>query len=187
MEEPLDMDESPPLSPYDTPHDWNAPDPREEFVRAARHQAVRRLLRLLIYSCFLFTLSIWLLVRVENPAKLSPFAQGPARIVRQHLSALNRGEFREAYLFFSQHYRAQVSFEVYHELVITHAAMFRTRIVSVSNQEISGDRVVLSTRVLALDGERYVARFTMVRVENRWWIDDLRWGADAERRNVFTT
>lgn len=181
------MNEPAPISPYDAPHDWNAPDPREEFVRAARAQAVRRLLRMLIYCCFLFTLSIWLLVRLENPVRISLFSPGPSRVVRQHLAALNRGEFREAYLLFSPHYRGEVSFELYHELVVTHVAMFRTRIVSVSNQEISGDRVVLSTRVLALDGERYVARFTLVRQENRWWIDDLRWGADAERRNVFST
>ena len=181
------MDESAPNSPYDTPHDWNAPDPREELARAHRRQAVRRLLRLLIYSCFLFSVCIWLLVRLENPIRISLFSPGPSRIVRQHLAALNRGEFREAYLLFSQHYRDQVSYKLYHELVVTHAAMFRTRIVSVSNQEISGDRVVLSTRVLALDGERYIARFTMVRLENRWWIDDLRWGADDDRRNVFST
>jgi hypothetical protein len=181
------MDESTTPSPYDAQPDWNAPDPREELARAAREQAVRRLLRLLIFSCVLFTLAIWLLVRLENPVRISLFTPGPARIVRQHLAALNRGEFREAYLLFSQHYRAQVTFEMYHELVVSHAAMFRTRIVSVSNQQISGDRVVLDTRVLALNGERYVARFTLVRRDNRWWIDDLRWGADADRRNVFST
>lgn len=183
------MNDSSSFSPPEHTPAWDgpaAPGPREEIARLARAQTLRRLKRLLIFGCALFTLTIWLLVRLENPGKLSPFAPGPARIIRQHLEALNRGEFREAYLLFSQHYRDQVSFELYHELVVTHSAMFRTRIVSVRQQETSGNRIVLETRVLASDGERYVARFTLVRVENRWWIDDLRWGADTDRRNVIS-
>ncbi len=180
------MSDSPRLSPYDSQPRWDAPGPREEIARLARAQALRRLKRLLIFGCALFTLTIWLLVRLENPGNFSPFAPGPARIIRQHLEALNRGELREAYLLFSQHYRDQVSFELYHEFVVTHSALFRTRIVSVSQQETSGNRIVLDTRVLASDGERYVARFTLVRVENRWWIDDLRWGTDTHRRNVIS-
>lgn len=181
------MTDSSPFSPYDAHPQWDAPDPREEFARQAREQSVRRLKRLLFFGCVLFTLIIWMLVRLENPGRLFLFAPGPARVVRQHLEALNRGEFREAYLLFSQHYRNEVSFELYHELVVTHSAMFRTRVVSLSHQEISGNRIVLDTRVLASDGEHYVARFTLVLVGNRWWIDDLRWSADSNRRNVFTT
>jgi hypothetical protein len=152
----------------------------------AREQSLRRLKHLLIFGCVLFTLAIWMLVRLEHHGKLSLFAPGPTRIVRQQLEALNRGEFRDAYLLFSRRYRDQVSFDLYHELVVTHSAMFRTRIVSVSHQETHGNRIVLDTRVLASDGERYVARFTLVRMENRWWIDDLRWNADWERRNIIS-
>ncbi|MCL5286435.1 MAG: DUF4864 domain-containing protein [Acidobacteria bacterium] len=181
------MNESSPVSPYDPRPDLDAPDPREEFARRARQQSLRRLKRLLIFGCALFTLIIWLLVRLESTGGLSAFAPGPSRIVRQHLEALNRGAFREAYLLFSQHYRDEVSFELYHELVVTHAAMFRTRIVSFSSRQLAGQRIVLDTRLVASDGERYVARFTLIQVENRWWIDDLRWAADSGRRYTITT
>ncbi|MBI1737711.1 MAG: DUF4864 domain-containing protein [Acidobacteria bacterium] len=180
------MDDSPPISPFDQQPEWDTPDPREEFARLARAQSLRRLKRLLIFGCALFTLTIWLLVRLENSGKFSLFAPGPSHVVRQHLEALNRGAFREAYLLFSQHYRDAVSFELYHELVVTHSAMFRTRVVSVSHQESAGNRIVFDTRLLASDGERYVARFTLVQVGNRWWIDDLRWGTDTDRRNVIS-
>ncbi len=180
------MSDSPPLSPYDSHLQWDAPDPREELARVARAQSLRRLKRLLIFGCALFALTIWLFVRLESPGKFSPFAPGPSRIVRQHLEALNRGAFREAYLLFSQHYRDEVSFELYHQLVVSHSAMFRTRIVSVRHQESAGNRIVLDTRLLAVNGERYLARFTLVQVENRWWIDDLRWGTDTDRRNIIS-
>ena len=180
------MTDSPPISLYDSHPGWGAPDPREELARVAREKSLRRLKRLLIFGCALFTVLIWLFVRPENPGVLSLFAPGPARVVRQHFQALNRGEFREAYLLFSKHYRDDVSFELYHKLVVTHAEMFRTRAFSVSHQESSGDRIVLDTRVLASDGERYVARFTLVRLENRWWIDDLHWSPDMSRRNMIS-
>ncbi|MBI3663530.1 MAG: DUF4864 domain-containing protein [Acidobacteria bacterium] len=182
------MNDSSPFSPPAPAPEWDSPpvpDPREEATRLAHESSLRRLTRLLVAGCALFTLTIWLFVRLENPSRLFPFVQGPAHVVRQHLEALNRGEFREAYLLFSQHYRDEVSFELYHELIVTHSAMFRTRIISVSNQETSADRVVLGTRLLSSNGERYLARFTLVRTGDRWWIDDLRWGADSGRRNVI--
>ncbi len=181
------MNDSSPISPYDPRLEWDAPDSHAESARRAREQSLRRLKRLLVFGCALFTLTIWLLVRLENSGGISAFAPGPARIVRQHLEALNRGAFREAYLLFSPHYRDEVSFELYHELVVTHAAMFRTRIVSFSSRQSAGQRIVLDTRLLASDGERYVARFTLIQVGNRWWIDDLRWAADSGRRHTITT
>jgi hypothetical protein len=179
------MSDSLPLSPYDSHPQWDAPDPRDELARVARAQSLRRLKRLLVLACAFFTLAVWQFVLMESPGKFSPFAPGPSRIVRQHLEALNRGAFREAYLLFSQHYRDEVSFELYHQLVVSHSAMFRTRIVSVRHQEAAGNRIVLDTRLLASDGERYVARFTLVQVGNHWWIDDLRWGSDTDRRNII--
>jgi len=183
------VSDSPPISPFEPrpePDTTAAPDPREEAFLLARARSLLRLKRLLVFGCALFTLTIWLLIRLESPGKLALFAPGPARIVRQHLEALNRGQFREAYLLFSPHYRNEVPFELYYELLVTHSAMFRTRIVSVSNPESSADRVVLHARILASDGERYVARFTLVRSADRWWIDDLRWSADSERRHIIS-
>jgi hypothetical protein len=110
------------------------------------------------------------------------FAPEPARVVRRHLEALNRGEFREAYLLFSQHYQDNVSFALYHELVVTHSEIFRTRLLSLNLKENSPDRAILDTRLLAADGEHYVARFTLVRAGNRWWIDDLHWGSEADQQ-----
>jgi len=170
------------ILPDDSAAERGQPDARLAAERERRARMLRRLRVLLAAGSAAFALTIWLLVRVENPARLLPPGGEPARIVRIHLAALNRGELREAYALFSPHYREEVSFDAYHELIVTHRRMFRTRLLALSSRESSGDRAVLDTRLLAADGEHYVARFTLVRAGDRWWIDDLRWGSEAEQR-----
>ena len=149
-----------------------------------RRGLLRRLLALTAASGLAFALTTWLLVRVENPASLLPFGLEPSSVVRAHLEALNRGDLRGAYGMFSQHYRAQVSFEAYHKLVVSHRQMLRAREVEFSSREESPERAVLDAHLVAADGERYLARFTMVRVAGRWWIDDIRWSAERSRHLI---
>lgn len=141
----------------------------------------RRLMALLAAGGTAFVLTTWFLVRLDDP--LGPFSSrsGPAGVVKAHLEALNRGELRQAYEFFSRHFRAEVPFEAYHELVVTHRGMFRTHEFRFSRTEESGERAVLETDLLAEGGQRYRARFTLIRAEGHWWIDDLRWAAEPVR------
>jgi hypothetical protein len=145
---------------------------------------LRRLVALLIVGGVAFVLTTWTLVRVGDPASLLPFGPGPSSVVRAHLQALNRGELRAAYELFSARYRKQVSFEAYRELVATHWTMFRTHQLASRSRAESRDRAVLETHLLGSDCERYLARFTLVRAEGRWWIDDIRWRAEPARRRL---
>jgi len=153
------------------------PDPEEERRRTA---LLRRLRVLLFASTLAFALTTWMLVRVDNPAALLGWGPGPSTVARAHLEALNRGELRVAYELFSTQYRQQVPFDAYHQLVITHREMFLIADATFQETEDSGDRAVLESSITASDGEHYRARFTMIRIEGRWWIDDLRWGLDEE-------
>ncbi len=182
MEEPLKMDDPLTLFPAEELPAEPAAAPRPDDPRAlARRGLLRRLLALLAVGVAGFALTTWLLVRVENPARLFGFAKGPAGVVRAHLDALNSGELRTAYDLLSQHYRAQVPFEAFHALVTTHWRMFRTRKVVFRRHEESQHRAVLETHMISADGERYVARFTLVQSDGQWWIDDIRWGIDSGR------
>jgi hypothetical protein len=150
-----------------------------------RARLLRRLRALLGLGLAAFTLAAWSLARTDDFAAWLPFGPGPSRTVRQHLEALNRGELRTAYGFFSPQYQRKVSFDVFHQLVVTHRAMFRTRQVSLYDRERDAEHAVLESRLLSADGERYVARFTLVRREGRWWIDDIRWGAAPRQRDLI--
>jgi hypothetical protein len=174
------MDE--PLTLFPAPPGGDPAPPRVPPQEALwRRRYLRRLWMLLATGGLSFALTTWMLVRVENPAGLLGFGPGPRSLVKAHFEALNRGDLRGAYDCFSLHYRAQLPFETYHELVASHWAMFRTREVTLAAQEGAGERVVLLTRVVASDGGRYRARFTLVRRDGRWWIDDVRWSAEPRR------
>jgi len=125
-----------------------------------------------------FTLMTWLLVRVEDPAALLGYTAGPSSVVRTHLDALNRGDVRAAYECFSADYRGKLRFETYHQMVATHREMFLTRRVEFGEQRLDGERVSLDARLVAADGAHYRARFVMVRLDGRWWIDGVRWRAE---------
>ena len=178
MNEPLTLfPPEPPDSRPVFPEDW-----REDARRSLR----RRLLALLAAGGAVFALTTWTLVRFPNPFAAFGLDFGPSDVVKAHLEALNRGELRAAYALFSPRYRQEVSFEAFRRLVVTHRRMFRTRELEVSRQQESEERAVLETHLLSEAGERYRARFTLVHAEGRWWIDDLRWGAESGRKSGVT-
>jgi hypothetical protein len=152
--------------------------------RYAARRLWRRLMMLLVAGGAAFGLTTWILVRLDNPVGPLGLKSSPAAVVRAHLEALNRGELRAAYELFSRRYRQQVPFDAYRELVVTHRRMFRTRELRFSRHEESGERAVLETHMRAEGGERYVARFTLIRAEGRWWINDLRWGAESDHSEL---
>ncbi len=156
----------------------DVPEARE----AGRRSLLRRLLALLAAGSTAFALTTWTLVRYEDPLGLLGFGSGPTSVVKAQLEALNRGQLRAAYEMFSPHYRQQVPFEAFERLVATHRRMFRTRNIRVGSRQESGERAVLETHLVAETGECYRARFTLVHDEDRWWIDDLRWGAEKNAK-----
>ena len=184
MEEQVSMPEPPillPALPQSTP---SGPPAAEERREAALRRFRRRLMALVAAGGAAFALTTWLLVRFENPLARLGAGESPAGVVKAQLEALKRGELRAAYELFSREYRRRVPFEAYRELVVTHRRMFRTREVRFSSREETGERATLETHTLTESGERYVARFTLARAEGRWWIDDLRWGAEANAGNL---
>lgn len=152
-----------------------------EELERRRKTLVRQLAGLLAVAVAAFALTTWALVRMDTAWGQAKDAS-PANIVRAQLEALDRGELREAYDLFSQQYRDRVPFRAFHELVAAHPAMFRARRVEFGRREESSVRAILDTRIVAADGERYVARYTLIVIEGHWWIDDLRWGHEAESR-----
>ena len=150
--------------------------------RNRRRHLLRRLKLLLLAGLAAFSLTVWLLVGANSGS----LETGPAAVVQEHLTALNRGDLRGAYDLFSAQYREKLPFEDYHEMVARHREVFQTRKVEFSSRSESTAHAVLVTRLVTADGSRYMARFTMVRAVGRWWIDDVRWGAEPRSRGLVT-
>jgi hypothetical protein len=162
------------------------------IVVAAHEEALLRrrgfrhnLFLLLSLALAAFILTSWILVRVDSPFGI--FSTGPQEIVRAQLRALDRGELRPAYDMFSARYRGQVSFDTWHELFVTHWRMFHADVVRSETPSMSGPGVTLEIYLHGADDRDYRARFTLVRTDGRWWIDDVHWTQEPDQRDFSRT
>ena len=175
--------DAPPL-----PAEWRSIDPNivdYTDLERARRSFRRHVLALFGLVVAAFGMTALIFMRLGTPFS-APNA-GPAEIVRAQLTALDRGQLHEAYNLFSARYRKQVSFDAWHELVVTHWRMFHTEQMRAAEPERWGGRVELEVHLRSADGEGYRARFTLVRADGRWWVDDIRWGSEIELRGFVRT
>ena len=175
-----------PADPFQPPDNSGtaAPEPTplaHPLVRHNRSRAffLRRLMILLVVAVVGFTLTTWILVRNQSTINVGDSGD-PARVVRTQLDAIARGDLRSAYALFSMQFRARVSFLAFHEIIAAHPAIFQAENVELNSQEKSTGRAILDARIESNDGEQFTARFTLVSIQGRWWIDDIRWRHDED-------
>jgi hypothetical protein len=164
--------------------EWAGPQPAKPVAAEASRKRTlrRRLLILLSLTLAAFVLTAWVLVRVDSPSRT--FSTGPQEIVRAQLRALDQGQLRPAYDMFSARYRQQVTFDVWHELIITHWRMFHAEVLRAGEPARSGPVVTLEIHLRGSDDREYRARFVLISLEGRWWIDDVHWAEEADEQNT---
>ncbi len=164
-----------------------APPPAitQKDLESRRRSFRKNLLLLLSFSLAAFILTAWILVRVDSPFGM--FSTGPQDVARAQLRALDRGELRPAYDMFSARYREQVSFDLWHELVITHWRMFHADVLRAGAPAQNGPRVTIEIQLRGADDNQYRARYTMIRLDGRWWIDDVHWAEEANGQDFSRT
>ncbi len=148
--------------------------------QSRRRNFLHNLYLLLSLTLAAFTLTAWILVRVDTPFGL--FSSGPQEIVRAQLVALDHGELRPAYDMFSSRYREQVSFDVWHQVIVTHWRMFHAEVLRTEEPATSGPGVSLEIYLRGADDKDYRARFLLIRTGGRWWIDDVHWAEEPNQR-----
>jgi hypothetical protein len=110
----------------------------------------------------------------------------PGEVARAQIEDLAYGHLRAAYELFSARYREQVPFETWRELALTHRRIFLTRELYFDAEQDLGGRALLQAHVVVQSGDRYLARFTLIRVQGRWWVDDLHWSREPDDRRRIT-
>lgn len=135
------------------------PKPRAIFITAA---------------LLLVTLALWF-----EGGRMGWLAQtDPTDVARAQLVDLDHGRWRAAYDLFSPRYREQIPFETWRDMALTHSRMFHTREMSFGGDQEWNGGAALEAHLVAESGDRYLARFTLVYAEGRWWVDDLHWGRE---------
>ena len=104
---------------------------------------------------------------------------GPLALEALDLSLLLR---RPAYDMFSSRYREQVSFDVWHQVIVTHWRMFHAEVLRTEEPATSGPGVSLEIYLRGADDKDYRARFLLIRTGGRWWIDDVHWAEEPNQR-----
>jgi hypothetical protein len=167
--------------------EWTAQRPAASGMEeSSRRRNLRHnLLLLLSLTLAAFVLAAWILVRLDSPFGI--FSTGPREIVRAQLLALDRGQLRPAYDMFSARYRQQVSFDVWHELIVTHWRMFHGEVVRTGELAQTGPGATLEIHLRGADKREYRARFALIRLAGRWWIDDVHWAEEASDRDTVRT
>jgi hypothetical protein len=167
--------------------DWTAQQPGASGIEeASRKRNLRHnLVLLLSLTLAAFVLAAWILVRLDSP--FGVFSTGPQEIVRAQLLALDRGQLRPAYDMFSARYREQVSFDVWHQLIVTHWRMFHGEVVRTGELAQTGPGATLEIHLRGADERGYRARFTLIRLAGRWWIDDVHWAEEASDQSTVRT
>jgi hypothetical protein len=139
-----------------------------------------RRLALLFASSFLaFSLTTWFLVRVNNIAEMPREANTAEGVIRQQFEALSEGKTRVAYALFSPRYRSEVSFGNFEQTVHAHGAIFRATSIRKESEIETVARVEIKLRLETSGGDRFVARYTLIEIEGRWWIDEIHWHVDT--------
>ena len=147
----------------------------------------RRITALFASSFAAFSLTTWLLTRTNIGGDSGHDASTSEGVVRMQLDALAQSEPQIAYGLFSPQYRAEVSFAAFQQVISTHGGMFRAKTIAIDDIAKSYSRDEMRVRIGAADGEHYVARYSTILIEGRWWIDAMRWRLDeAPPERIFT-
>ena len=155
--------------------------------RSARQVLPRRLAILFASSLVAFSLTAWLLVRVKLNADDPHDASTAEGVVRAQLDALAQGELQVAYSMFSPRYRSEIPFDAFAHVVNAHGGMFRPKSLHLEYKVESLAHADLKFGVEAGDGARFSANYTVIVIEGRWWIDQMRWHAEIGTQDRMLT
>jgi hypothetical protein len=158
----------------------------EAFAANDRQRFLRRLGWLLVAGFASFALVSWMLVRSTHMLGIGVRDADPIAVVKLELGSLARGNMEDAYAQLSERYRKQVPFANYNALVISHRRMFLTREYRVTRHEVRDGQMQIDAQLVSVNGKHYLARFILVELAGRWWIDDLHWREEDFQRMEHT-
>ncbi len=153
----------------------------EAIPEDGRREILRRMRWLMVAAIASFALAGWMIVRYTSLAGRNASASDQVAIVRAEIEALSRGDLKSAYGLLSERYRKEVPFENYHALVSEYRRAFLTRAYRVTRRDEVRGRTVIEAQLVTVNGQHYLAKFTLVQTAGKWWIDDLHWAAQSEQ------
>lgn len=103
----------------------------------------------------------------------------PTRVAREHLEAINQGDYPRAYNQLSSALKADLSQERFTEVVTQNPQVFKTTDITFSNRKIDNDVCTLRGTVTNPEGGKTPIRVTLVKEGGEWRIRGFSWGEGA--------
>ena len=107
----------------------------------------------------------------------------PVAAVRAQLEAINQDDYDRAHSYFSARLRDLRTVEEFRSFVQENLSILKTTDSTFSNRKIENNVATLRGTLTGRDGRVTPVRYVLVKENNRWVIDNFRFGPDAAEEN----
>jgi len=108
----------------------------------------------------------------------------PPRTVKEHIKALNDGDFNLAYSYLSVEYRRKHSFEVFKSEIDAFSDSLPVAETSLNRVNIKNDKATVEGMLTGRNGVVFPVRYILVREKRQWKIEEFDWEPPGEQQTI---
>jgi len=116
--------------------------------------------------------------------RISGTANGPSRAVRDHLTAINRGDVDTAYDSFTQEYRRTHPREVFRHELYEFADQLPCRRSRFTNVSVHDDEAEVGGTLTGRNGALFPIRYELIREKGKWKIRAYHWEPPGDQQRI---
>ncbi|MCI0416507.1 DUF4864 domain-containing protein [bacterium] len=108
----------------------------------------------------------------------------PPRTVKEHIKALNDGDFNIAYSYFSVDYRRKHSFAAFKSEIDAFSDSLPVGETSLNRVNIQNEKATVEGMLTGRNGVVFPVRYMLVREKRQWKIEEFDWEPPGEQQTI---
>ena len=112
------------------------------------------------------------------------YTRGPIRMIDEHIEAINAGNYRLAYGYFSEDLQEEISYQEFRENLEEFSSLLPSRESSFSNVNIVNDKASVEGTLTGRDGAIFPVEYELIKEKGVWRISTYHWISPGERIQV---